>query len=119
MAVGEGGKNIASHPHSGSDNNQKRKRNDETQDEDLKEDFIMFKDTLIALKIMRSQFPMIEKVVVKPFVLRSQLYSSIKDRTQVDRELEDLRKEEVLRIFKLNTGQDDNAIMFMDDYLQQ
>ncbi|XP_058094576.1 uncharacterized protein LOC131240394 isoform X2 [Magnolia sinica] len=30
-----------------------------------------------------------------------------------------LRKEKVLRIFKLNTGQDDHAIMLMDDYLNQ
>jgi hypothetical protein len=54
----------------------------------LQEDFITFQDTLIALEIMRSQFPKIEKVATKPFVLRSQLYSSVKDRTQVDRELE-------------------------------
>ncbi|XP_019054225.1 PREDICTED: uncharacterized protein LOC104602898 isoform X3 [Nelumbo nucifera] len=68
---------------------------------------------------MRSQFPNIEKVSVQPFILRSQLYSSVKDRTQVDRELESLRKEKILRIFKLNTGQDDHAIMFIDDYLNQ
>ena len=30
-----------------------------------------------------------------------------------------LRRDTVLRIFKLNTGQDDHAIMFMDDYLNQ
>ncbi|XP_031503385.1 uncharacterized protein LOC116266352 isoform X2 [Nymphaea colorata] len=59
------------------------------------------------------------QVSVEPFILRSQLYSSVKDRTQVDRELESLRKEKVLRIFKLNTGQDDQAVMFMDDYLKQ
>ncbi|KAJ6843074.1 putative serine/threonine-protein kinase 19 [Iris pallida] len=68
---------------------------------------------------MRSQFPKIEKVVVQPFILRSQLYSSVKDRTQVDRDLESMKKEKVLRLFKLNTGQDDDAIMFMDDYLKQ
>lgn len=111
----------------------KRKRDeDEKEDEEERtrneeealeaaslEDSITFTDTLIALKIIRAQFPKIERVAVQPFVLRSQLYSSVKDRTQVDRELEALRKEEVLRIFKLNTGQDDHAIMFTDDYLKQ
>nr|POF16956.1 isoform 3 of serine/threonine-protein kinase 19 [Quercus suber] len=59
------------------------------------------------------------QVSIQPFILRSQLYSSVKDRTQVDRELESLRREKVVRIFKLNTGQDDHAIMFLDDYLNQ
>ncbi|CAI0434466.1 unnamed protein product [Linum tenue] len=58
-------------------------------------------------------------VAIEPFVLRSQLYSSVKDRTQVDRELETLKRENMLRIFKLNTGQDDHAIMFLEDYLNQ
>ncbi|XP_020963529.1 uncharacterized protein LOC110265097 [Arachis ipaensis] len=58
-------------------------------------------------------------VSVQPFILKSQLYSSVKDRTQVDRELGSLRRDKVLRIFKLNTGQDDYAIMFLDDYIKQ
>ncbi|XP_020160674.1 uncharacterized protein [Aegilops tauschii subsp. strangulata] len=74
------------------------------------EDNLIFSDTLIALQLMRTQFPKLEK---------SQLYSSVKDRTQVDRDLESLKKDRVLRVFKLNTGQDDHAIMFMDDYLKQ
>ncbi|MED6108005.1 hypothetical protein PIB30_019408 [Stylosanthes scabra] len=68
---------------------------------------------------MRAQFPHIDKVSVQPFILKSQLYSSVKDRTQVDRELESLRRDKVLRLFKLNTGQDDHAIMFLDDYIKQ
>ncbi|PIN15699.1 Non-specific serine/threonine protein kinase [Handroanthus impetiginosus] len=83
------------------------------------EENLTFSDTLMALRMMRAQFPLIDKVSVQPFILRSQLYSSIKDRTQVDRELESLRRDGVLRIFKLNTGQDDHAIMFMDDYMNQ
>ncbi|KAI8523055.1 hypothetical protein RHMOL_Rhmol13G0044800 [Rhododendron molle] len=83
------------------------------------EESLTFSDTLVALRIMRAQFPHLDKVSVQPFILRSQLYSSVKDRTQVDRELELLRRERVLRVFKLNTGQDDHAIMFIDDYLNQ
>ncbi|XP_062080303.1 uncharacterized protein LOC133785052 isoform X2 [Humulus lupulus] len=63
----------------------------------------------------RDQF----SVSIKPFILRSQLYSSVKDRTQVDRDLESLKRDKVLRIFKLSSGQDDHAIMFVDDYLNQ
>ncbi|KAK1313299.1 hypothetical protein QJS10_CPA06g00008 [Acorus calamus] len=78
-----------------------------------------FCDTMDALRLMHAQLPNMEKVTTQPFVLRSQLYSSVKDRTQVDRDLEILRKEKVLRLFKLNTGQDDHAIMFVEDYLNQ
>jgi len=85
----------------------------------LEQDWRMPSDTKIALELMRAQFPKIEKVTVRPFVLRSQLYSSVNDRTLVDRELERLKLERVIRIFKLNTGQDDYAIMFMADYLAQ
>jgi len=59
------------------------------------------------------------RVLAQPFILQSQLYSSVKDRTQVDRDLESFKKDKVLRIFKLSSGQDDHAIMFMDDYLKQ
>ncbi|KAJ4778122.1 Serine/Threonine-kinase [Rhynchospora pubera] len=83
------------------------------------ENDLNFTDTAIALQMMKAQFPKLDKVVVRPFILRSQLYSSVKDRTQVDRDLESLKKEAVVRVFKLNTGKDDHAIMFMDDYLAQ
>lgn len=33
--------------------------------------------------------------------------------------LQSLKRERVLRIFKLNSGQDDHAIMFTDDYINQ
>ncbi|TVU07817.1 hypothetical protein EJB05_41186 [Eragrostis curvula] len=83
------------------------------------EDNLLFSDTMIALQLMRTQFPKLEKVVTQPFILQSQLYSSVKDRTQVDRDLESMKKDKVLRVFKLSSGQDDHAIMFMDDYLKQ
>lgn len=85
----------------------------------LEQDWSMPSDTKIALELMRSQFPKIEKTTVRPFVLRSQIHSSVNDRTLVDRELERLKLERVVRIFKLYTGQDDYAIMFMADYLAQ
>lgn len=93
--------------------------NSQKDDSPCLENNLTFSDTLVALQIMRAQFPHVEKVSIQPFVLRSQLYSSVNDRTQVDRELESLRKEKVVRVFKLNSGQDDHAIVFMDDYLKQ
>lgn len=92
--------------------------NVEPEREDASE-WSMPSDTKIALELMRSQFPKIEKASFQPFVLRSQLYSSVNDRTLVDRELEKLKLERAVRSFKLNTGQDDYAIMFMADYLAQ
>lgn len=86
---------------------------------DSLEDCLTFSDTLVALRMMRVQFPNIDKVSIQPFILQSQLYSTLKDRTEVDRELECLKREKVVRVFKLNTGQDDHAIMFLDDYLKQ
>lgn len=104
----------------------KRRREEETALESTDFDKILsleksltFSDTMIALRIMRAQFPQTDKVSIQPFILRSQLYSSVKDRTQVDRDLESLKREKEVRIFKLNTGQDDHAIMFSDDYLNQ
>ncbi|KAB2003611.1 hypothetical protein ERO13_D11G137550v2 [Gossypium hirsutum] len=80
---------------------------------------LSFSDTNVALRMMRAQFPQFDNVAIQPFILQSQLYSSVKDRTQVDRELESLRRDKVVRIFKLNTGQDDHGIMFLEDYLKQ
>ncbi|GFZ20295.1 hypothetical protein Acr_28g0010000 [Actinidia rufa] len=107
---------------SGNKRQREEKTESKTQDSDQTlslEESLTFSDTLVALQIMRAQFPHLHKVSIQPFILRSQLYSSIKDRTQADRELELLRRDTALRIFKLNTGQDDHAIMFMDDYLNQ
>ncbi|KAL1219359.1 hypothetical protein V5N11_007888 [Cardamine amara subsp. amara] len=95
---------------------------DETISEDqcrLLQDDLTFSDTSVALRMMRAQLPRIDQASVPPFILQSQLYSSVNDRTQVDRELECLRREKVVRVFKLNTGQDDHAIIFLDDYLKQ
>lgn len=39
-----------------------------------------------------------------PLVLQSQLYSVLRDRTEVDRQLDDLRRRNVVRVFKLSSG---------------
>ncbi|XP_011628101.1 serine/threonine-protein kinase 19 isoform X4 [Amborella trichopoda] len=73
----------------------KRVREDHEEEPDVGlplENQLTFSDTLIALRIMHAQFPKMEK---------------------------SLRKDNVIRLFKLNTGQDDHAIMFIEDYLNQ
>ncbi|CAH9051229.1 unnamed protein product [Cuscuta epithymum] len=100
----------------------KRQRDPESGSSDgslLLEDSLALTDTFVAVRMMSAQFPYIEKVSVRPFVLQSQLYCSIKDRTQVDRELESLKREKMVRIFKLYTGRDDRAIMLLEEYLSQ
>ncbi|KAH7288881.1 hypothetical protein KP509_31G048200 [Ceratopteris richardii] len=85
-----------------------------------KEDgFTVPSDTAVALRMIHGQFPKIDKVSVPPFVLISQVYSIVKDRTLVDRELEVMKQDKDVRVFKLSTGQDDFAIMFFDDYVSQ
>jgi hypothetical protein len=39
-----------------------------------------------------------------PFVLRTQLRSMLPDPTSMDRELDEMRRHNRIRIFKLNTG---------------
>ncbi|XP_048429941.1 uncharacterized protein LOC103958872 isoform X2 [Pyrus x bretschneideri] len=56
------------------------------------EENLTFSSTLVGLRMMRAQFPNNEKT---------------------------LRSEKVLRVFKVNTGQDDHAIIFLDNYLCQ
>ncbi|KAL6564481.1 hypothetical protein OROMI_015931 [Orobanche minor] len=62
------------------------------------EENLTFSDTLMALRMMHAQFPDIGKF---------------------EKSAQSLRRDSMLRIFKLNTGQDDHAIMFMDDYINQ
>ncbi|KAL0033609.1 hypothetical protein WJX79_007484 [Trebouxia sp. C0005] len=73
-------------------------------------------DTLLALQLLRSQFPAKAREVIVPFMLRSQLYSLVDDRTLVDRELDELRRDRVVRVLKLPTAPDDYAFMLSEDY---
>ena len=48
-------------------------------------------DALAALHLLRAQFPPLPGRPVAPLVLRSQVYSIVRDRTTADRELDELR----------------------------
>ncbi|KAK9830141.1 hypothetical protein WJX72_009964 [[Myrmecia] bisecta] len=72
-------------------------------------------DTMVALQLLRAQFP--AKATVEPVMLRSQLYTLVKDRTSVDRQLDELRQSGAVRMFKLPATVDEYAFMFAADYM--
>ncbi|GAX80031.1 hypothetical protein CEUSTIGMA_g7470.t1 [Chlamydomonas eustigma] len=52
-----------------------------------------------------------------PVVLRTQLCSMLPDFTRMDRELDAMRRNNVIRIFRINTGSDDQALLLTEDYM--
>ena len=48
-------------------------------------------DTMAAVLLLKSHFPKLKQKDVPPVALRSQIYSVVRDRTVVDRQLDDLR----------------------------
>ena len=74
-------------------------------------------DTLVALRVLRRQFPRGPGCDALPrLLLVSQLYSLVSDRAAVDRELAALARSGAVRRFKLATGRDDYAFLLAEDY---
>ncbi|PSC67391.1 Serine threonine-kinase 19 [Micractinium conductrix] len=74
-------------------------------------------DTLAALQLLKSRFPPEARVL--PFATRAQLYSLLSDRTTADRQLEELRRRNAVRLLQLPTsgrGDEQHAIMLTSDY---
>jgi hypothetical protein len=75
-------------------------------------------DTLAAIQSMRSQYENSnEKLVLPNIVLKTQLYTIVHSRTEIDRELEILKRSNKIRIFKLLSGNEDYAILLTSDYI--
>eukprot|EP00164_Ancoracysta_twista_P005358 GFYU01007327.1.p1 GENE.GFYU01007327.1~~GFYU01007327.1.p1 ORF type:complete len:341 (-),score=42.31 GFYU01007327.1:149-1171(-) len=55
---------------------------------------------------------------VPPIILRSQLYGAVVDKTSVDKEIHSMCLEGTIRMFKLKAGQDDVALVYLEDYLK-
>lgn len=53
---------------------------------------------------------------VAPFATKAQLYTVLTDRTAVDRQLDELRRSNAVRLLQLPTGRDEYAIMLTSDY---
>lgn len=95
----------ASHPPSG----------DASEDEDLQE---LPNDTLAALQLLCAQFPKPPKGPgTVPFAMRSQLYSLVKDPTEVDKQLDDMRLRHQIRLLKLPCNPDNCAVVQTSDYV--
>ncbi|KAI7843185.1 hypothetical protein COHA_003168 [Chlorella ohadii] len=78
-------------------------------------DLALPNDTLAALHLLRSRFPAEAKVA--PFATKAQLYTVLSDRTAVDRQLDELRRSNAVRVMQLPAGKDEFAIMLTQDYV--
>ncbi len=76
-------------------------------------------DTKSALDHILSLFPR-EKFLLKlpSIALRHQLYSILTDKTKVDRELNSLRDKGEIQLIKLDSGNEQYAIVKMSDYVE-
>lgn len=59
----------------------------------------------------------VDMVIVTP-AARGHSYTILANRTAVDRELTAMRKDNVLRTFRLNTGREDWGVMSTEHYLR-
>ncbi len=58
-------------------------------------------DAVVAMQLLRSQFPPVPGM--SPVALVSQIYSLVKDRTSVDRQLDKAMRGQELRLFRFAT----------------
>ena len=73
-------------------------------------------DTHAHILHLRAAFAAEEGPDTPPFVLATQLYSVIDSRTAVDREIERLRLDGVVRVFELSGSDVDVAVMVASSY---
>lgn len=86
-------------------------------DQEGKLEIVLPSDTKSALLFLKGLFP-VEKFEgrLPPIIVKHQLYSVIKNRTLVDKELADLRNTGEVRLFKLGTEADEYCIVLTEDY---
>jgi len=92
-------------------------RNTETSNEsDF--DFEIPSDTKAALLFLKSVLPLSKfEGKIPAIVLKHQLYCVVKDKTLVDRQLNNLWEENKVRLFKLTSGSDEFGVVLTDDYV--
>jgi len=77
-------------------------------------------DTLLAIKVMQTQVresSLDAEEYICPGVLKTQVYTMIKDRSLVDKELEKLKKSNQIRMFQSPSASTDIIILLYEDYL--
>ena len=88
------------------------------QENQMKYDFSLFasiKDTSPALDYLKSIFPA-DVFDLPPIMYKHQMYSMLPNKTKVDRELEDLRNSNKIRLFKADANHDDILICYTSDF---
>ncbi|XP_043353183.1 serine/threonine-protein kinase 19 [Dermochelys coriacea] len=71
-----------------------------------------------ALRYLASLFPrQLFEDALPPLVLKHQLYSLVRDRTAVDRQLSQLKDEGLIRLFQLGFDSDVFGVAFTQDYM--
>lgn len=74
-------------------------------------------DTEMYLIYFKNLFPLDKfEHRLPPMVLKHQLYSLNKNRTVVDKELNDLKNRSIIKMFKIGSEFDEYAIVFTEDY---
>lgn len=74
-------------------------------------------DTEVYLLYFKNLFPLDKfEHRLPPMVLKHQLYSLNKNRTVVDKELNDLKNKGLIKIFKIGSEFDEYAVVFTEDY---
>ena len=71
-------------------------------------------DTLATVLLLRNRFP--KALPVCPIVIKSHIYSIVSDRTAVDRQLEQLNRNNKVQIVKLASGRVDYGVLVWEDY---
>lgn len=75
-------------------------------------------DTKAALAYLRTLFNVHHfEGRVPPIILKHQLYSVIQNKTQADREVDQLRDKKEIKLFRFGRDVDEFCIVFSDDYL--
>ncbi|ESO84784.1 hypothetical protein LOTGIDRAFT_196439 [Lottia gigantea] len=74
-------------------------------------------DTSFSLQYLRHQFP-VEKFEhqIPPIMMKHQVYSMVENRTIVDKHLNDLREEGMIKILRLGANADELCIVYTEDY---
>jgi len=75
-------------------------------------------DTMIALKVLRQHYENISNQDIPPLIFKTQIYSHVTSRTEVDRELNDLQQKGKIRLFKIIGKTDLFSVLLMEDYLK-
>jgi serine/threonine-protein kinase 19 len=79
-------------------------------------------DTKAALQVLHKENYIFDvyittKHVLPPIILKTQLYSMVKNRTITDKELDDLKRSNEIKVLKILTGNEDYICVFTTDYI--